>query len=493
MASKRITQETFNEVVQENIKEFEMELEDAVNDAVEQFESQGVDLTNIRRDEASVLGSGIPVVVTVLQRLRATMQQSEGEGEPVVTDLVLAQAALSELRAELERDPAAKTILAQEHGFPALLAAIEALCHAELPARDALHTALQVMAQLLTGQPDLVTRNNPNNIIGEAQSHPHAEKLCRPLRRFPQDGKTQQHGIHAIRQALVMHETNRQTFVAEGLIDLLLHVLQTHEDQPDAVAEAAHCLRDLTLDDDIRVAFGKAHDHAKLIVSEHNALPAILQAIETFAADDAVLQELCSTLARLAVRNEYCRDIVALGGLRSVLGVLARDDCSSKLASAGLGVLKAIAGNDEVKLDIHSAQGIPVMLTVMNKYAKKTSVMANGCAALTACCLRCRENAASVVANGGANTVVKALIMHPDSARVAKEACRALRNLAARNPDLHDAILAEGAENLINIAMSKFKDCQDDAKAALRDLGCKVELKELWKGAPRDTQEEIEQ
>lgn len=41
MASKRITQETFDAVVHENIEEFQMQPEEAIKEAVEQFESQG--------------------------------------------------------------------------------------------------------------------------------------------------------------------------------------------------------------------------------------------------------------------------------------------------------------------------------------------------------------------------------------------------------------------------------------------------------------------
>ena len=42
-----ITQETFDLVVTENIEEFGMERADAVKDAKEQFEQQGVSLVNI--------------------------------------------------------------------------------------------------------------------------------------------------------------------------------------------------------------------------------------------------------------------------------------------------------------------------------------------------------------------------------------------------------------------------------------------------------------
>jgi hypothetical protein len=36
-------------------------------------------------------------------------------------------------------------------------------------------------------------------------------------------------------------------------------------------------LRTLTLDDDVRVPFGKAHNHAKLIVTEAGALKKLLE------------------------------------------------------------------------------------------------------------------------------------------------------------------------------------------------------------------------
>jgi len=38
--AKQVTQETFDDVVKENVQEFEMTVEDAMNDAVQQFESQ---------------------------------------------------------------------------------------------------------------------------------------------------------------------------------------------------------------------------------------------------------------------------------------------------------------------------------------------------------------------------------------------------------------------------------------------------------------------
>lgn len=44
---KQITQETFDAVVRENMEEFEMDLHEAVQDAIDQFKTQGVDLSNL--------------------------------------------------------------------------------------------------------------------------------------------------------------------------------------------------------------------------------------------------------------------------------------------------------------------------------------------------------------------------------------------------------------------------------------------------------------
>jgi armadillo repeat-containing protein 6 len=46
-AFKRIQQGTFDDVVKENVEDFEMSLKEALKDAISQFETQGVDLTSI--------------------------------------------------------------------------------------------------------------------------------------------------------------------------------------------------------------------------------------------------------------------------------------------------------------------------------------------------------------------------------------------------------------------------------------------------------------
>lgn len=57
-----------------------------------------------------------------------------------------------------------------------------------------------------------------------------------------------------------------------------------------------------------------------------------------------------------------------------------------------------------------------------------------------------------------------------------------LRNLVSRMSNYSQPILELGAEALIAQAVKTHQDCGDLGKAALRDLGCQVELRELWTG-----------
>lgn len=63
-----------------------------------------------------------------------------------------------------------------------------------------------------------------------------------------------------------------------------------------------------------------------------------------------------------------------------------------------------------------------------------------------------------------------------------KQACMLLRNLVSRTQNYIQPILEMGAEALITQALKTHQDCSDVGKAALRDLGCQVELRELWTG-----------
>lgn len=79
-------------------------------------------------------------------------------------------------------------------------------------------------------------------------------------------------------------------------------------------------LRVFIFDDDMSVVFGKVYEYVKLIVVEN--VFGVLLGIMEYNKDVEVVSELCVILSRLVVRNEYCKDIVDMGGLKMVLKLL---------------------------------------------------------------------------------------------------------------------------------------------------------------------------
>jgi len=83
--------------------------------------------------------------------------------------------------------------------------------------------------------------------------------------------------LNVICRCCVLHEANRQQFVALDIIPVTACLLTTHHSHREVVRAACAVFSALTLDDDVRVPFGKSHEHAKAIVIEGSALDTLLQ------------------------------------------------------------------------------------------------------------------------------------------------------------------------------------------------------------------------
>lgn len=69
--AKIISQETFDDVVKENIVEFSMEVNEAKDETVKQFEAQGVNLANIIKDLNINEETGRPVLNETIDQLKS--------------------------------------------------------------------------------------------------------------------------------------------------------------------------------------------------------------------------------------------------------------------------------------------------------------------------------------------------------------------------------------------------------------------------------------
>lgn len=96
--------------------------------------------------------------------------------------------------------------------------------------------------------------------------------------------------------------------------------------------------------------------------------------------------------------------------------------------------------------------------------------------------LRSKENSEALASAGIAEEIVESMRLHPNSKPIQRNGAWAIRNIVSRSRHLCDLFLKCGIEDILNEAMIVHSLVAQDIKSALRDLGCKVFLKEEWTG-----------
>ncbi|XP_077416012.1 armadillo repeat-containing protein 6 isoform X2 [Vanacampus margaritifer] len=360
---------------------------------------------------------------------------------------------------------AQRYLAAQKGAYPIILS----YCQKSMGEQEAMFATLSALSALTDGQPDLLDADGKHFLLDV-------------LKQYQADSSVTRAAIAAVRHSCLKHEQNRQDLVKAGMLPLLTNAVKQHSGCAEVVKEASAALRIMTFDDDIRVTFGHAHEHAKMIVLQHNGLKVLIDSAKAHNDNITVLSELCATLSRLAVRNEFCQDICDLGGLKLIMTLLADSYESAELVRQVLSAIRAVAGNDDVKDAVVKAGGVQLIVIAMNRHMTISAVCEQGCACLSVLALRKPINCKVIMEEGGALAAVQAMKSHPSVINVQKQACMLLRNMVSHQPSYSQPILEMGVEALILQALRTHRDCGDAAKAALRDLGCQVELRELWTG-----------
>uniref|UniRef100_A0A8C6TVS7 Armadillo repeat containing 6 n=1 Tax=Neogobius melanostomus TaxID=47308 RepID=A0A8C6TVS7_9GOBI len=436
------------------MEEFEMASTEALNEAVEQFESQGVDLSCIVKAVPAQSSADQQEDHHVLQALNSIRS---GNDLQIRSDIKL-------FTEQCSLGFAQRFLAAQKGAYAVILS----FCK-NSETQDAVQAGLLAFAALTDGQPDLL------DVDGN-------QFLLDILKKYQDSSSVMCAAIRTVRHCCLKHEQNRQNLIKGGVLPLLTGAITQHSACAELLKEASTALRVMTFDDDVRVTFGNAHEHAKMIVLEHNGLKVLIDAAKAHLNNTTVLSEICATLSRLAVRNEFCQDICDLGGLKLIMTLLADNYDSQDLARQVLSAIRAIAGNDDIKDAVANAGGVQLIVMAMNRHMGNAAVCEQGCACLSMLALRKPNNCKMIMEDGGAMAAVQAMKTHPKVVNVQKSSCILLRNLVSRMRNYNQPILEMGAESLITQALQNHKDCNDVCKAALRDLGCQVELRELWTG-----------
>ncbi|XP_034826261.1 armadillo repeat-containing protein 6 homolog [Maniola hyperantus] len=454
-----ITQETYDEVVKENIEEFDLSPEEAVKEAVAQFEAQGVDLSNIIKD--LVLGSSDNhPVVSAVQKLKELCSTNDVDDILIIKELDI-------LVAECNKDIAHRLRAGKEGAYNTLLDLLEVKLKTYSQEQNKYNESLVVktlnsLIALMEMQPDLLDERGTNIMKSTLDSIENESILISTLQW--------------ISVCLMKHEINRQKVFDKNISNNLKKLLMRRKRNKKLLSETLQVIRRFTLDDDIRVEFGKAHEHARdLGLNLLETLTKLLK--ENMEAP--IVSQLMLTMSTLLVRHELCEQ-----AYEDVLYTILADNYDNvTVILQASKLITALAGNDDVKRQLVKSGIVPIIVSLLRRHSNNATAASLILKCISALSLREVEHGRLFLENGVADVIVECLTVHADDSSVQKNGCWAIRNMVARykehNPKFHEL----GIEGVLNQSYEKFgKDFGFDIKSALRDLDCDVKLDEQWTG-----------
>ncbi|XP_075216356.1 armadillo repeat-containing protein 6 homolog isoform X1 [Lycorma delicatula] len=444
-----ITQETFNEVIKENMEEFNMTMAEAIEEAVQQFEAQGVDLSNIIK--SGDLGQDSNPIVQCLHQLKE-VNDIASDNEHILSELKF-------LQDECQKDIAKKILAGKEGAYNILLDLLE-----KSKANKEVEVQIyRTLTSIMTGYPDLFDERGVNILSSTLAKTKDLDILKSALKWC--------------RECCIKHENNRQIIFNSCIVINFKTILKTA-----LFKEVCGVIRSLCLDDDVRINVSKAHEHARTLAVD--LLCPLTELLKELKDKKEELCDVLLTISTLMVRNEFCTKVYEVGILQLIADIMSSYHEDEKITRTCMILLKTLAGNDDVKAHIIQQKNslITLIMHSIGKHQRNPVSAATGLGLIAALALRNPSNCKIICDLGAAELICNSMKMHPQDINVQRRGCWAARNIVSRNKELKCEFLKLGIEELLLFTMKQFKECNDDAKAALRDLGCSVKLIEQWTG-----------
>lgn len=176
-------------------------------------------------------------------------------------------------------------------------------------------------------------------------------------------------------------------------------------------------MRALVLDDDVRVEYGRAHEHARAIAGE--TLNIIVHLMEVnFETNESILRDLMVTLSSLLVRTEFCKVVSDAGVLKIIHEAMIYYRDSESFMKHSFKLLKSLAGNDECKWQIVKNGTAEAIVSGINRHQASATTVGLGLACVAALTLRCPDNSQIFFETGAPEAIVNAMKVHPDTENI---------------------------------------------------------------------------
>jgi len=468
----RITQDAFDDAVKETMDDFEMEFDEAVQETIEQFQTQGVDLGGLRLDDPTVRAEGGKALRNACVQIRdavAKVESGEAKMDEIKDECLAAFKKLDE-----ETPSEEKRNEACSHGVIASLGGCIGNTDPEI-----VRGALQSMTNLLQtySAREGVSQSTVNMVVSVIRQHP----------TLAIDA------IKTLTAACNKDEPNKSR------VECADHHYQTinkliEEGERDVIVPTCELVKKLVQRDDTREMMDNCFNRSKSL-KNYGTLAIIAKIMTKYQEDMEAMPIILSCLATTCLRQEN-NDVLVKNNLVPISVELLQKHMDNKpVAENAIQMVAALAQSDEPKKEIGQGNGLPLLLTALDKYRLSGKTVLRCIKGLAQLVLRTPETATRMHELGGLVLVLdvarsytciqQSAKKQAANAKIQSALCLMIRNTVSHCKDLIKPILEEGTEEQLRIE-SVHPDVNETAFLTLKELQCKVQLKEEWTGAHGD-------
>lgn len=248
------------------------------------------------------------------------------------------------------------------------------------------------------------------------------------------------------------------------------------EAEDDMMQEACHLVRGLCVHDDYRKDMSCAYDNGKFFIKQAGFVQTLSALAAGFRAQPGLASAALHAARNLITSEESVQVIAQYGAIELVTDILGSEQASLSLTRSAVALMRNVCADDIRKDKLVSDGTLDLLLQAMSRevYACDPSFAEHALACLAAMSLRSPSNAERIVQHGQAlEIIVRSMRRHGDRSALQRQGCLAVRNIAARCPELRTQLLDAGLEPVLRAA-GRLSGVVDEAYAALRDLECDV-------------------
>lgn len=511
---KRISQQTFDEAVRENVEEFEMGADEARESAIAEFESQGVDLTGIFTGSELHSHAVYTLSSDVKAHIEAGDVRSLGQSIKSLRNEVDAGKDESSIAVLL----AAEIVTVFEPGVILLSSSSSSPTPSSSEAADTWTSTVAIFEDFLRVYAKILLLSNTlreaflrhmdaRNAKAIPLAHENVQVCCAALTVAGSLASQHEAG-----KAVIMSFDPHEHIVR--VLESTRGPIETDDAEFRRGVEAATALiAPLASADDASQPSSSAFSNARKLAQSGVSLALVdslraiwggLSRVNGSDMDDATCR-LCMGLKLLAANDEICKDMVVdmklldllFVILKASLGAMADTPARPQLMASAMGLLRQMMASDHVKHSIDITGFIGIASSNLQMYADETypassdpgnKVLEHTLGTVSALCLRNPEASEAVVDSGCAQLVVSAMQIIVDrttqdgkgesqgapgqgTGRVLRQGCMAVRNIASRSPHVREVLRSYSAVEVIENAKAVARSaCGDVGDAAIRDV-----------------------